>query len=94
MNEGIPVVIWVNLAITAIGTVSDLVGGAMCLSQQFTEGHFVFWGITIFFYSNVTDIMLSTYAMFKSELKIQCNVHVPVVVTCIQRKSISLFTQD
>ena len=49
MNEGIPVVIWVNLAISAIGTVSDLVGGAMCLSQQFSEGHFVFWGITIFF---------------------------------------------
>ena len=71
MNEGIPVVIWVNLAITAIGTVSDLVGVAMCLSQQFSEGHFVFWGITIFFYSNVTDIMLSTYAMFKNELNIQ-----------------------
>ena len=48
----------------------------MCPSQQFSEGHFVVLGITIFFYSNVTGIMLSTYAMFKSEL----NIHVPVVV--------------
>ena len=45
--------------------------GAMGPSQQFSEGHFVFWGITIFFYSDVTVIMLSTYEMFKSELNIQ-----------------------
>ena len=45
-------------------------------SQQFSEGHFFFGGggITIFFYSNVKGVMLSTYAMFKSELNI------PVVV--------------
>ena len=68
---------WVNVAITVIGPVSDLgfpARGAMCPSQQFSVGHFVFWGITIFFNSIVTGVMLSAYAMFKSELNI------PVVV--------------
>ena len=73
----LPIIIWVNLTIKAIGTVSDLgfpARGAMCPSQQFSVGHSVFWGVTIFFNSNVTDIMLSTYAMFEIELNI------PVVV--------------
>ena len=41
------VIIWVNLAITVIGTVSDLgfpARGAMCPSKQFSQGHFVFLG--------------------------------------------------
>jgi len=50
--------------------------GAMCPSQQFSEGHFVFLfffggGPLYFFYLIVFSIMLSTNAMFKSELKIQ-----------------------
>ena len=38
------------------------------------SGTFCFLGVTIFFNSNVTGIMLSTYAMFEIELNI------PVVV--------------
>ena len=44
---------------------------AMCPSQQFSEGHFVFGGVTIYFYSNLLGIMLSKNAMFKSELNIE-----------------------
>ena len=39
----LPVIIWVNLAIIVIGTVSNLgfpARGAMCPSQQFSEGHY------------------------------------------------------
>ena len=43
----------------------------MCSSQQFSVGHCVFSGVTIFVYSNVLGVMLSTNAMFKSELNKQ-----------------------
>ena len=61
-------------------TVSDLglpARGAMCPSQQFSEGHFFFFGgggrggHYIFFYSNIRSVMLSTNAMFKGELNVQ-----------------------
>ena len=57
-----------------ISSVSDLgfpARVAMCSSQQFSVGHCVFSGVTIFVYSNVLGVMLSTNAMFKSELNKQ-----------------------
>ena len=49
----------------------------MCPSQQFLEGHFFFfsagggWGLPYLFYSNIPGVMLTTSAVFKSELNIQ-----------------------
>ena len=40
---------------------SDLVfpaWGAMCLSQQFLEGHFVFWGVIIYFFFTIYFLIL------------------------------------
>ena len=53
---------------------------AKCHSQQFSEGCFVFWGDTIFFYSNVPGVMLSTNAMFKSVLNIESSYRPSVEV--------------
>ena len=55
---------------------------AKCRSQQFSEGCFVFWGDTIFFYSNVPGVMLSTNAMFKSVLNIESSYRTSVEVLC------------
>jgi len=62
------ILLWVNLAIIVIGTVSDVgfpARGGMCPIRQFSEGHFVFRGslhcIILFFYANVTGVMLSKY---------------------------------
>ena len=54
--------------------------GAKCRSQQFSKGCFVFWGDTIFFYSNVLGVMLSTNAMFKSVLNIELSYRTSVEV--------------
>ena len=72
-----------------ISSVSDLgfpARAAVCSSQQFSVGHCVFSGVTIFVYSNVLGVMLSTNAMFKSELNKQ--------LLSRGKIKISLFTDD
>ena len=77
----LPHIAWGEVSLLDSDTVFDLgfpARGTMCLSQQFSEGHFVFffWGggwSQFFFYNyNRPGVnVLSTNAMIKSELNIQ-----------------------
>ena len=76
----LPHIAWGEVSLLDSDTVFDLgfpARGTMCLSQQFSEGYFVFfWGgggsLYFFYNSNRPGVnVLSTNAMIKSELNIQ-----------------------
>ena len=68
--------LWIVSIIFTVSYLGFSAMGAKYRSQQFSEGCFVFGGDTLFFYSNVPGVMLSTNAMFKSVLNIESSYRI------------------
>ena len=68
--------LWIVSIIFTVSYLGFSAMGAKYCSQQFSEGCFVFLGDTLFFYSNVPGVMLSTNAMFKSVLNIESSYRI------------------